>query len=79
MRKEPKQGTQKGHILFWLRRHPLCSSEIYLTGITHRLAARIHDLRNDGWLIVSRRCENPAHKHEAKLVEYVLADEGRLF
>ena len=53
---------------------PLCSSLIYISGngITHRLGARIYDLKKLGHSIETRTCEHPNHVHESRMVEYVL-------
>lgn len=61
--KPPKAGTQAATILGILRARPLCSQEIYDPSgpITHRLAARIHDLRRDGWPISSEPCRRHNH------------------
>ena len=72
-------GTQKDYILAWLEREPLCSSAMYSDvhdGVTHRLAARIHEMRADGHPIASRPCENVWHGHRSGLVEYVLEGPG---
>jgi len=84
---EPTEGTQAHTILERLRRGPICSSEIYAqdSPITHRLAARVYDLRVKGWAIDTQNCENGEHHHVAPMVEYVLGlpeisyPEGKLF
>ena len=69
-------GAQAKIVLSGLRFNgPLCSSLMYINGngITHRLAARILDLRRLGYPIETRTCQNPIHTHESRTVEYVLS------
>lgn len=64
--------TQKQTILEVLREGPLCSFTMFTDRrITHRLAARIHDLRRDGHAITTRPCDL-GHKHSAPAVVYEL-------
>ncbi len=74
--KQPNRGTQKWEALQWLQTGPLCQSAVYApnSGVTHRLGARIYDLRMDGWPIMSRRCEDHRHNHSAGMVEYILEE-----
>ncbi len=68
-------GTQKATILRLLERGPVCSSLIYRPNpgrVTHRLAARIHEMRGDGLTIETRPCIQRWHGHKAGMVEYVL-------
>ena len=68
---EPRAGTQTHRILTILKMRPICQSEIYrANGLTHRLAARIHDLRNMGWNINSSSCTT--HRHDTPMAEYRL-------
>lgn len=64
--------TQKQRVLELLRAGPLCSFAFFYTpGLTHRLGARIYDLRRDGHSIVTRPCDL-GHNHEAPAVVYEL-------
>ena len=71
-------GTQKARILKLLKQEPVCSSMLYgmVFDVTHRLAARIHEMRADGLPIDSRRCENGGHRHTSGMDEYVLNGPG---
>jgi hypothetical protein len=71
----PKAGTQQAAVLELLYRGPLCSYAFYSSPnrkLTHRLAGRIWNLKQKGWTISTRTCENPAHEHETRAVEYLL-------
>ncbi len=76
--KMPKEGTQAWHVLMLLREQVyLCSYEFYNTPgdrITHRLAARIGDLKKLGWSLDRRSCQT--HTHKTAAVEYFL--KGRV-
>lgn len=71
----PRHGTQTELVLRRLERGPLCASEIYqhTSPITHRLAARIHDLRTRyGYVIESGQCELKYHTHQSPVAAYRL-------
>lgn len=74
--KMPTEGTQAWHVLKLLQsRDYLCSYEFYnMPGdrITHRLAARIGDLKKLGWSLDRRSCQT--HQHKTAAVEYYLKD-----
>jgi hypothetical protein len=74
--------TQKEAVLEVLRMGPVCSFDFYGrlagAGVTHRLAARVYDLRSDGHEITSRRCTFHDHVSNAVLYELVGADVGQL-
>lgn len=78
MKVEPAVGTQNRIVLDILRMRPLCQSEIYRTsGVTHRLAARVHDLRNKfGWTITSEPCK--MHDHQSQMVVYRLVGADQM-
>ena len=64
--------TQKQLLLGALEKGPVCSFEFYYNhDLTHRIAARIHDLKRDGIQITSGRCER--HDHNAHAIEWRLA------
>jgi hypothetical protein len=66
--------TQCEKVLALLKAGPLCSYAFYTTpGLTHRLGARIYDLRQQGHIISTAPCENLAHNHESPAVVYQLA------
>ena len=63
--------TQKQEVLAMLKSGPVCSTDL-LKAFIPRGAARINDLRNEGWMIETRRCQHPGHKHQTRQVEYVM-------
>lgn len=67
--------TQKQALLEALRTGPVCSFRFYYDhpGLTHRMAARIFDLRAEGYQITSRACDR--HHHEANAVLYELVTD----
>lgn len=71
--KFPNAGTQNHKVLEALYEGIVCSFTFYKDpALTHRLAARIYDLRKLGWTIDNRSCQNPYHDHQARAVEYEL-------
>jgi len=62
-------ATQKTRILSMLTRQPVCAT-LMLSMHIPRGAARISDLRKEGWLIETRECTQ--HTHRTRQVEYVL-------
>jgi len=55
--------TQREQVLEMLRRNPwVCGVQFHEAGI-YRYSARIHELRRQGCLIDSRRCDRPYHQH----------------
>ena len=62
-------NSQKARILAWLTQRNLCAVTLLEQRIP-RGAARINELRNDGWLIETRECGQ--HSHRTRQVEYVL-------
>lgn len=69
--------TQKQVLLEALQRGPVCSFRFYdHPGLTHRVAARILDLKHDGYQISSRPCDIHPHSSNAVLWELV---SDRLF
>lgn len=63
--------SQADRLLDALRQGPVCSFRFYdHPGITHRVAARVHDLRKAGWRIDSTECD--LHPHDARAVLYTL-------
>lgn len=69
--------NQKERVLSMLRAGPICSFEFYATaGLTHRLAARIYDLRTEGYEITARACT--FHRHSANAVVYELVETDQL-
>ena len=63
-------NTQKTRILAWLTQWPICSTTLLEQRIP-RGAARISELRNDGWIIETRPCTQD-HLHNSRQIEYVL-------
>ena len=74
----PKPDTQAGRLLAALQSGPVCSFQLYDRGspFTHRVAARVYDLRQRGYVIDSSPCRS--HSHDAAAVEYRLARVGQL-
>ena len=66
-----RNASQRDKILSWLTHDPLCATTL-LDEYIPRGAARIADLRGEGWDIETRRCENEYHNHKTRQVEYVL-------
>ncbi len=63
--------SQKTRILALLTRSPICATTMLAMHIP-RGAARISDLRTEGWLIETRECRQ--HSHQTRQVEYVLTN-----
>lgn len=79
MKVEPAVGTQNRIVLDILRMRPICAGEIYRPGspITHRLAARVGDLRHRfGWDIETERCR--LHPHDAPVALYRLVESDQM-
>jgi hypothetical protein len=72
--------SQKSELLAALRLGSVCSYVFYQQGnrMTHRLAARILDLKHDGYEITSRPCQNVEHGHVSRAVIYELAGMDQL-
>lgn len=69
--------TQKDRLLATLKLGPVCSFYFYQhPGLTHRIAARVWDLRQDGHQITSRACT--LHEHESSAVLYELAEADQM-
>jgi len=71
--------SQKAVLLYKLKQGPVCSLSFFQpgSGLTHRAAARVYDLRRDGYAISTRPCGK--HDHRSPAVEYYLETNGRLF
>ncbi len=63
-------NSQRARILSWLTQWPICATTLLQQRIP-RGAARINELRRQGWLIETRPCTQD-HLHATKQVEYVL-------
>ncbi len=63
--------TQRDRVLALLRQRPICGIE-FLQLAMPRYAARIHELRQDGYRIDTQTCNNPHHWHKSRQIEYVL-------
>lgn len=69
--------TQKERLLSILRLGGVCSMTFYQhPSLTHRIAARVWDLRQDGHVITSRACT--LHTHQSNAVLYELAESDQL-
>ena len=64
--------SQKQTILDMLRRRDVCGDELYALHMG-RYAARVHELRADGYEILSRICKQ--HRHRSNIAEYILIRE----
>ncbi len=62
-------NSQKARVLAWLTQQNLCATTLLEQRIP-RGAARMWELRSDGWDITTRECTQ--HPHTTKQVEYVL-------
>ena len=70
--------TQKERVLDRLQSwHAVCSTTLLEMHIP-RGAARICELREQGYDIVTERCDNPMHSHRTGQVQYRIV-ETRLF
>ncbi len=72
--------THKAAILLMLQRNPdygVCRDEIYEATYTMRAAARIDDLKNEGHVIDSMRCETHGRHHARYWL--ITNDEPTLF
>ena len=72
---EVRRPTQRERIVARLRTHPRTCASWFVAHHMSRAAARIHELRRDGWEIETERCTNPYHGHYSPAVEYVLVAE----
>jgi len=64
--------TQKERVLNELTwRHSVCSTR-FLEAHIPRAAARIAELRAEGYLIVTETCNDPYHNHKTRQVQYRL-------
>ena len=64
--------TQKDYVLSWLTKGPLCATTILKEHIP-RGAARVSDLKAEGWIIDTQTCQQ--HTHENRQIEYVLVNQ----
>ena len=71
-------GTQKDQVLRWLGRGPVCGTTLLAAHIP-RYAARIAELRDEGYDIVTERCVNEHHAHVTRQVQYRLVTSDTLF
>ena len=62
-------SSQKARMLAWLTQQNLCATTILKQQIP-RGAARISELRKEGWDILTRECTQ--HTHVTRQIEYVL-------
>ena len=69
--------TQRQQILERLKARPTCGT-VFLKMQIPRYAARISELRGDGWWITTRRCREAGHGHRTRQVVYTLKGRGRL-
>jgi len=63
--------SQKTRVRRMLEDGPVCGTRLLDERIP-RYAARIAELRGEGMLIVTRRCE--AHRHASKQIEYLILE-----
>ena len=64
--------SQRLLILKWLKRKPITARDAMLHLGCYRLAARIHELRAQGWHIETRMVPHDGGEH----AKYYLEDEG---
>ena len=65
--------THKQRILGMLRRGDVCGDTLLELHMP-RYAARVHELKADGYQIISRRCKQHTW-HTSPVVEYILVRE----
>lgn len=70
--------TQKEKVLWRIQQGPACGT-VFLQRHIPRYAARVAELRAEGWNITTRTCENVLHHHVSRQVEYVLEPQETLF
>ena len=58
--------SQKTEIIDWLKREPITAIEALAHLRIMRLAARVQDLRDDGYTIRTEMIETPSGKHVAR-------------
>ena len=63
--------SQKDYVLSWLTKGPLCATTILKEHIP-RGAARVSDLKAEGWIIDTQTCQQ--HSHTTRQIEYVLVN-----
>jgi hypothetical protein len=71
--------NQRERVLGMLQAGPVCGTDL-LREFIPRYAARILELRQQGWMISSRPCKNQWHDHRTPQTVYELAvtDQMRL-
>lgn len=67
--------TQRDRILAALRMGPVCGTQ-FLQMFIPRYAARIHELRKDGFVIGTRPCR--MHDHSSAQIVYELAETDQM-
>lgn len=75
--REPNPRSQAGIVLGALRKGKVCAFSFYYDAkLTHRLAARVFDLRKMGWEIETHPCTSTDHQHDRPIqaVEYRLTN-----
>ena len=79
--KEPDPTTQCGQVIAYIREHGSITPKDALTFNCYRLAARIMDLREDGWAIATEREEHDGGEHARytlKVTDVELEAHGQL-
>jgi len=78
---EPTKGTQCAEVLDYIRREGSITPREAMTFGCYRLAARVKDLRELGWQIVTEREDHDGGEHARytlKVPDTVLEDAGQL-
>ena len=79
--KEPDPTTQCGMVLAHIREHGSVTPKEAMAFGCYRLAARVMDLREDGWAIVTEREEHEGGEHaryRLKVRDSELEAQGQL-
>jgi hypothetical protein len=69
--------TQRDRVLRALRMGPVCGTD-FLSWHIPRYAARILELRREGHVITTRRCQHHAHDSRQTVYELIGADQLEL-
>lgn len=71
-RPRQKRPTKRELVLSWLMQEEAVCSTTCLERYVARAAAHVHTLRKQGFVIVTRPCSRPNHRHESYQIEYAL-------
>lgn len=72
------QTTMIYHRLHLAGPQGICAAHITAGLYIGRVAARVHELRQQGHVISTEWCQDEHHQHRAKVARYTLHTDGRL-